>query len=65
MKFSRCPQSINTIPIIGPQCLQSVNMIPIIGPQCSWLGETFAKEHILGTCSWNNEDGNPRINIKT
>ena len=31
--------------------------IPIIGPQCSLLGATFAKEHILGTCSWKNEHG--------
>ena len=29
--------------------------IPIIGPQCSLLGATFAKEHILGTCSCKNE----------
>ena len=39
--------------------------IPIIGPQCSLLGATFAKEHILGTCSWKNGHGNLGIKLKT
>ena len=29
--------------------------IPIIGPQCPLLGAAFAKEHILGTCSWKHD----------
>ena len=33
------------------------SVVQYVGPQCSWLGATFAQEHILGICSWKNEHG--------
>ena len=33
--------------------------------ESSLLSKTFAKESILGTCSWKKEHGNSRNNVKT